>query len=183
VCIRQCPVTRLARSTNSLLSGKVGDAATKIHWTIQCAPDYPVSQPHPRQRLTMQSARDAWLTPTVTRPHRIVRCAKGVVAATVGFTRKGRRSCTVHCLVRPRKEGNYCLPKGAPTAPSCLGALKGTPRRMEQYTKHLLNILRRRDLAFAHLIHCVRDSSTFLSCNSAVVLSCARSHRVCVLVL
>jgi hypothetical protein len=36
-------------------------------------------------------------------------------------------------------------------APSCLGAIKGTHRRMEQYTKHLLNILRRRDFAFTHL--------------------------------
>jgi hypothetical protein len=66
-------------------------------------------------------------------------------------------------------------------SPSCLGAIKGTPRRMEQYTKHLLNILRRRDLAFAHLIHYGRDLSTFLSCNSVVLLSCAHSHLVCML--
>jgi hypothetical protein len=26
------------------------------------------------------------------------------------------------------------------TAPSCLGAIKGTPRRMEEYTKHSLSI-------------------------------------------
>jgi hypothetical protein len=87
------------------------------------------------------------------------------------------------CPVRPRTEGNYCLPNGAPTAPSCLGAIKGTPRRMEQYTKHLLNILRQRELAFAHLIHYVIDLSTFLSCNSVVLLSCARSRLVYVLVL
>jgi hypothetical protein len=87
------------------------------------------------------------------------------------------------CLVRPRTEGNYCLPNGVSTAPSCLGAIKGTPRRMEQYTKHLLNILRCRDLTFAHLIHCVRDLSTFLSCNSDVLFSCAHFHLVCVLVL
>jgi hypothetical protein len=74
-------------------------------------------------------------------------------------------------------------PNGAPMAPSCLGAIKGTSRRMEQYTKHLLNILRRRDLAFAHLIHYVRDLSIFPSYNSAVSLSCAHSRLVCVLVL
>jgi hypothetical protein len=85
--------------------------------------------------------------------------------------------------VRPRTEGNYCLLNVAPTAPSCLGAIKWTPRHMEQYTNHLLNILRRRNLAFAHLIHCVRDLSTFLSCNSIVLLSCARSRLVCVLAL
>jgi hypothetical protein len=54
---------------------------------------------------------------------------------------------------------------------------------MEQYTKQLLDILRHRDLVFTHLIHCVRDLSTFLSCNSVVLLSCARSRLVCVLVL
>jgi hypothetical protein len=74
------------------------------------------------------------------------------------------------CPVRPRTKGNYGLPNGAPTAPSCFGAIKGTSRRMEQYTKHLLNILRHRDFAFAHLIHCDRDSSTFRSSNSYVLL-------------
>ena len=87
------------------------------------------------------------------------------------------------CPVCHPTEGKNCLPIGSPTAPSYLGAIKGTPRRMEQYTKHPLNILRRRDFAFAHLIHCDRYPSTFLSCNSIVLLSCARSHLVCVLVL
>ena len=68
-------------------------------------------------------------------------------------------------------------------ASSGLEDIKGTSRRMEQYTKHLLNILRHRELAFAHLIHYVRDLSTFLSCNSVVLLLCARSRLVCVLVL
>jgi hypothetical protein len=38
--------------------------------------------------------------------------------------------------VRPWTECNQGLPNGTQTAPSCLGAIKGTPRRMEQYTKH-----------------------------------------------
>jgi hypothetical protein len=37
---------------------------------------------------------------------------------------------------------------------------KGTPRRMEQKTKHSLNILRRLDFATTHLDHRVRDLST-----------------------
>jgi hypothetical protein len=111
------------------------------------------------------------------------------VDTTVGVARKGRKSCTVHDLrgtglsFAPTDKGNYCLPNRAPTAPSCIGAIKRTPRRMEHYTKHLLNILRRRDLAFTHLIHCVRDLSIFLSCNSVVLLSCAHYRLVCVLVL
>jgi hypothetical protein len=60
---------------------------------------------------------------------------------------------TVHSPVRPRTEGKNCLPNGAPTAPSCLGAIKGTPRRMEQYTKPPLNILRRIDSANTHPDH------------------------------
>jgi hypothetical protein len=44
---------------------------------------------------------------------------------------------------------------GAPTAPSCLGAIKETPRHMEQYTKLPLNILRRLDSVSTHSDHCV----------------------------
>jgi hypothetical protein len=57
--------------------------------------------------------------------------------------------------VGPRTEGNYGLPNEAPMAPSCLGAIKGTPRRMEHHTKSPLNILRRLDSASTHSIHCV----------------------------
>ena len=78
VCIEQCSVPRLARSTNSLLSGKVGDAVAKIHRTVRCAPDCPMSQPRPRQWSAAQSAGDAWPKTTVTRPHRTVRCAIGL---------------------------------------------------------------------------------------------------------
>jgi hypothetical protein len=40
------------------------------------------------------------------------------------------------CPVRQRIEDKNCLPNGDPTAPSYLRAIKGTPRRMEQNTKH-----------------------------------------------
>ena len=63
----------------------------------------------------------------------------------------------MHCSrsVRPHTEGKNCLPNGVPTAPSCLGAIKGTPRRMEHTTKPPLNILRRLDSANTHSDHCV----------------------------
>jgi hypothetical protein len=140
-----------------------------IHRTIQCAPDCPVSQTRSLQRSVARPAGDMWTSPTVGRSHRTVRCATRAVAATVGFARKGRKSRTVHCPVRPRTEGNYSLPNGAPTTPSCLRAIKGIPRCMEQYTKHPLNILRRWDFAYTHLVHSVRDLSTFPSCNSDVL--------------
>jgi hypothetical protein len=37
------------------------------------------------------------------------------------------------------------------TAPSCLGAIKGTPRRMEVYTKYSLSILDHSHIILAHL--------------------------------
>jgi hypothetical protein len=46
--------------------------------------------------------------------------------------------CYCSCPVRHPTEGKNCLPIGSPTAPSYLGAIKGTPRLMEQYTKHSL---------------------------------------------
>jgi hypothetical protein len=58
------------------------------------------------------------------------------------------------CPVRQPIEGKNCLPNGDPTAPSFLGAIKGTLRRMEQYTKHPLNILRCLDSASTHPDHC-----------------------------
>jgi hypothetical protein len=44
--------------------------------------------------------------------------------------------CAFNSPVHPRIEGNQRLPNGTPMAPRPLGAIKGTPRRMEQYTKH-----------------------------------------------
>jgi hypothetical protein len=61
--------------------------------------------------------------------------------------------CAPDSLVRPRTEGKNCLPNGAPTAPCCLGAIKGSPRHMEQHTKPPLNILRRLDSASMHSDH------------------------------
>ena len=45
--------------------------------------------------------------------------------------------CTGQCPVRQATEGKNCLPGMLSTAPSCLGAIKGTPRRMEENTSNL----------------------------------------------
>jgi hypothetical protein len=58
------------------------------------------------------------------------------------------------CPVRQAKEGKICLPGMHSTAPSCLGAIKGTPRRMEEDTKHSLSIPKHQDFDSAHLILC-----------------------------
>jgi hypothetical protein len=64
------------------------------------------------------------------------------------------------CPVRHPTEGKNCLSRLLPTAPSCLGAIKGTPRCMEENTKHSLIISKHQDSILAHLIHCDGDLSS-----------------------
>jgi hypothetical protein len=42
------------------------------------------------------------------------------------------------CTVRQATEGKNCLPEMLSTAPICLGAIKGTPRRMEEHHQAFL---------------------------------------------
>jgi hypothetical protein len=128
-----------------------------------------VSQQPPTQWSVAKSAGDTWLAPTVGRRHRTVRCApdsvrcaNGYNSATVGCATLGRRSApdTEQCLsggapdcaVRHPTEGKNCLPRLPPTAPSCLGAIKEAPRRMEELPKHSLIISKHQDSILAHSI-------------------------------
>jgi hypothetical protein len=57
-----------------------------------------------------------------------------------GRLRQNRKEiCTGQCPVRQATEGKNCLPGMLSTAPSCLWAIKGTPRRMEENTKAFLS--------------------------------------------
>jgi hypothetical protein len=90
-------------------------------------------------------------------------CANQPRGATVGCARYGRRSRTGHeqwlsggapdCPVHHSTEGRNCLPSWCPTTPSCLGAIKETPRRMDGFTKLTRNILRHLDSAFTQSDH------------------------------
>jgi hypothetical protein len=82
-----------------------------------------------------------------------VRCANGSKGPTVGFAKEGKKSAP-DCPVRQATEGKNCLPGMLSMAPSCLGAIKGTPRRMEEYTKHSLSIHKHQDFDSVHLILC-----------------------------
>jgi hypothetical protein len=53
--------------------------------------------------------------------------------------------------VRQTTEGKNGLPDLLSTAPSSLGAIKGTPRRMEEHTKHSLSTLDHSHIILAHL--------------------------------
>jgi hypothetical protein len=141
-----------------------------------------VSQRPPVQRSVAQSARDAWPQPTVGWGHRTIRCAPDSVWCanqledpTVGCARNGRRSApdmlqwlsggAPDCPVRHPTEGKNCLPRMPPTAPSCLGAIKETPRRMEEIPKHTLSILNLPHFVSVHLIDFLSDLSSVLVVN------------------
>jgi hypothetical protein len=125
------------------------------------------SQRPPAQRSAAKSAGDAWPAPTIGRGHRTVRCAPdsdSYNSATVDYVIFGRRSASDNeqclsggapdCPVRHPTEGKNCLPRLPPTAPCCLGAIKGTPRRMEELPKHSLIISKHQDSILTHLILC-----------------------------
>jgi hypothetical protein len=66
------------------------------------------------------------------------------------------------CLVRQATEGKNCLPGMLSTAPNYLGAIKGTPRRMEENTKHSLSIVDHSHFILVHLFDILSDLSSVL---------------------
>jgi hypothetical protein len=121
-----------------------------------------------------------------------VRCANQPRVATIDCTKLGRRSApdmlqwlsggAPDCLVRHPTEGKNCLPCWSPTAPSCFGAIKGTPRRMDESPKHTSSILSLPHSVSAHLIDYVSDLSFVLAVNSlCFILSSSLGLCACVL--
>jgi hypothetical protein len=104
------------------------------------SPDCPMCQRHTRPTVDQTISGDMWLSQRSEGRIGLSGVPREPIAAMVSFARKGRESRTVHCPVRPRIEGSHALPNGTQTTPSCLGAIKGTPRRMEHHTKQSLNI-------------------------------------------
>jgi hypothetical protein len=104
--------------------------------------------------------------------HRTVSGAPMTPTSTVGCARIGKKSApdseqcmsggATDCPVRQSTEGKNCLPGMLSTAPSCLGAMKGTPRRMEEDTKHTLSILDHSHFVFAHSFDILSDLSSIL---------------------
>jgi hypothetical protein len=76
-------------------------------------------------------------------------------------------------------EGKNCLPGMLSTAPSCLGAIKGTPRRMEEHRKHTLSILDHSHIVLAHSFDILSDLSSVLVRTLRYSLSSSLG-RVCV---
>jgi hypothetical protein len=64
--------------------------------------------------------------------------------------------------MRQATEGKIFLPGMLSMAPSLLGAIKGTPRRMEEKTKHPLSIVDHSHFILAHLFDILSDLSSVL---------------------
>jgi hypothetical protein len=146
------------------LSGICRRRTAKIHRTVRCAPDYPVSHrsAEPTVGHGICTRHVDW--PTVGRRHRTVRCAPDCPvrqicngwqrsAAPVKERNRAPNSvrCAPDCPVRPTTEGKDGLPDVFSTAPSCLGAIKGTPWHMEDRNKDSLSTLDHSHINLAHL--------------------------------
>jgi hypothetical protein len=80
--------------------------------------------------------------------------------------------------VRHSTEGKDSFPCWSSTAPSCLGAIKGTTRRMEESSQYSLSILKHPDSAPTHSLHCVSDLSSIWVANSVCCVS-SSSRDLC----
>jgi hypothetical protein len=141
------------------LSGIHRRRTTIIHRTVRCAPDCPVSQ-----RSAARSAWDTWpsqrleggtglsgVHQTCPVRQRLQVCQRSVSPCKVRNQAPDSVRCAPDCPVRQTTEGKNCLPRLLSTAPSCLGAIKETPRRMEENTKHPLSIVDHSHIILAHL--------------------------------
>jgi hypothetical protein len=110
------------------LSGNRRRRTAKIHRTVRCAPDYPVSQQSdgPTVGRAIRARRVA--EPTVRRGHRIVRCAPDSV-----WCANGSGSSMVSCT----KTGKKSTPDGVRWCTGLSGAPGG--RRQELPSWNALN--------------------------------------------
>jgi hypothetical protein len=118
----------------------------------------------PGQRSTEDSARDAWPSQRshwctgLSGVHRTVfgaptalRLQRSASPNKEGDLHRIVSGGAPDCPVRQSTEGKICLPGLFSTAPSCLGAIKGTPRHMEEKTKYSLSNLDHSHFILAHL--------------------------------
>jgi hypothetical protein len=82
--------------------------------------------------------------------------------------------------VRQTTEGKNCLLEMLSTAPSCLRAIKGTPRRMEEDTKQPLSIVDYSHFILAHLFDILSDLSSVLVRTSRYCLELKSRSCVCI---
>jgi hypothetical protein len=162
-----CPVSRLRRSHRSREPSQ--QRMTIIHRTVQCVTglsgEHTVGHANGRprnSRVTRGRANGRMGAPDC--PVCTGQCpVRQRLQILNGRLRQNRKEiCTGQCPMRQSTEGKNCLPGLLSTAPSCLGAIKGTPRRMKEYTKHTLSILDHSHSVFAHSFDILSDLSSVL---------------------
>jgi hypothetical protein len=147
---------RLARA-NWPLSGIHRRRTAIIRRTVRCAPDCLVSQRSAGATIGCASAQDKWLSQrsggAPDCPVCTGQCSvrQWLLGANGRLRHRRKEIRTGQCPVRQAAEGKICLPGMLSTAPSCLGAIKGTPRRMEKNTNHSLSTLDHSHSILAHL--------------------------------
>jgi hypothetical protein len=156
-CTGQCPV----RQAGVYQLAAFGFSSAAYGYK---SPDCPVSQQSARPTVGCVIHARRVAEPTVRREHRTVSGAPTALnlqrSASPKKERNPHRTVSggaLDCPVRQATEGRNCPPGMLSTAPSCLGAIKGTPRRMEEYTKHSLSIPKHEDFNSSHLILCDRS--------------------------
>jgi hypothetical protein len=133
------------------------------------------------QRSAAQSARDAWpgqRSDGGTRLSGVHRTVSGApTAPNLQWSAAPKQESNLHrtcystCpVVHQSTEGKNCLPGLLSTAPSCLGAIKGTPRRMKENTKHTLSILDHSHSVYTHSIDILSDLSFVLVVNRVLFI-------------
>ena len=113
---------------NCPLSGICRRRTAKIHRTVRCAPDCPVSQRSAGPTVGRAICAGHVAEPTARRGHRTVRCAPDMSGAPTALWRP-----TVGCVVQGKKSGTG-------QCPVCTG-LSGAPddRRQDQPSRFALN--------------------------------------------
>jgi hypothetical protein len=164
VCTGLCPVRQAG-------SGELAALGKKLTAYDYNSPDCPVctGQCPVSQWSAARSARDTWPSQWSgggTGLSGVDRIVSGAPMAprrqrSASPNKEGDPHRTVSggapdCPVRQMTEGKINLPGMFSTAPSYLGAIKGTPRRMEEHIKHTQSIPKHQDFDSTHLL--LRDS-------------------------
>ena len=158
-CTGQCPVRQAGSGELAALGFRRRRTAINhrtVRWCTGLSGEPTVGRANgrPRNPRAMRGrANDQKGHRTVRCAPDSVRCANGSKSPTVGCAKIGKKSAP-DCPVRQATEGKNCLPGMLSTAPSCLGAIKETHRRMEDDTKHSLSIPKHQDFDSTHLILC-----------------------------
>jgi hypothetical protein len=148
-CTRQSGARSVQLVALGFLTGYVGYRSPN---SPREAPDSPVLQPCNGYLPRRQAPTVTWRTGRSDAPQKRKPGNQGIMCRVL-CSYYSLSGAPPDSLVHRRIEGKNYLPNGVPTAPSCLGSIKGTPRRMEQHTKPPLNILRCLDSANARSDH------------------------------